>query len=325
MREHEIRPINIFDEYLRLAKIDAKEYFENAAKIEINCPSCDNPGVFTFEKNNFKYCQCSECLNLYVNPRPELKAFTDYYTNSPSAKYWATTFYKKTEKQRREKIWKPKAQLIKNILKKLKSETFDIIDIGGGYGTFAEELRKILDNNIIIIEPGKELADVCRKKGFKVKEDFLENIKKNDIPRSKKCFVSFELFEHLHSPKFFLDNLNSLMEIGDIFIFTTLSSTGLDIQLLWENSPSVSPPHHLNFFNPKSAEIILEKMGFKVIELSTPGKLDVDIILNNKKHIKDRFWINFLETSNDTLRNDLQIFLSKNKLSSHMMIAAVKI
>ena len=42
------------------------------------------------------------------------------------------------------------------------------------------------------------------------------------------------------------------MSAGDLFIFITLSSTGVDIQGLWENSKSVSPPHHLNFFNPYS-------------------------------------------------------------------------
>ena len=76
----------------------------------------------------------------------------------------------------------------------------------------------------------------------------------------------------------------------DLFVFTTLSGTGADIQLLWENSKSISPPHHLNFFNPYSIKLILERTGFDQILVTTPGQLDMDILSTNFKLIKDRFW-----------------------------------
>ena len=113
----------------------------------------------------------------------------------------------------------------------------------------------------------------------------------------KKTFVSFELFEHLHDPKIFLEILNDLMDSGDSFIFTTLSGMGVDIQTLWEDSKAVSPPMHLNFLNPRSVEILLKEIGFKVIEISTPGKLDIDIMNNNIDKIKAKFWKNFLDYS----------------------------
>ena len=63
-----------------------------------------------------------------------------------------------------------------------------------------------------------------------------------------KCFVSFELFEHLHDPGRFLNTVFRLMSKGDIFIFTTLSGTGLDIQILGEKIAfSISPSSHKLF------------------------------------------------------------------------------
>ena len=38
-----------------------------------------------------------------------------------------------------------------------------IIDIGGGYGIFAEEMQKINSQSVMIIEPGPDLAEICRK------------------------------------------------------------------------------------------------------------------------------------------------------------------
>ena len=59
----------------------------------------------------------------------------------------------------------------------------------------------------------------------------------------------------------FLEILFKSMKKGDIFLLTTLNGMGVDIQVLWEYSKSVSPPHHLNFFNPKSIEKILKQVN----------------------------------------------------------------
>ena len=117
----------------------------------------------------------------------------------------------------------------------------------------------------------------------------------------------------------------SLMNKKDLFIFTTLSGMGLDIRTLWENSKAVSPPMHLNFFNPKSINLLLEKVGFEVIEVNTPGKLDIDIMHNNKKHVKDKFWKDFLEYSDKKEKQVMQKYLSDNRLSSHMMTVCRKV
>jgi len=324
MKETDIRPKEIFDEYLRLAKIDTETYFKNALREKINCPACDANGRHSFSKHNFDYFHCDNCYTLYVNPRPVSEAFSDYYTNSPSTEFWATTFYKETEDARREKIWKPKAKIILDTLKKQKVENCQLVDIGGGYGIFAEEIEKIYNQPVTIIEPGPQLADVCRKKGFQVIDKFLEDVSVNELPNGQKCFVSFELFEHLHSPKMFLNQLYNLMNPNDLFIFTTLSSTGLDILTLWENSPSVSPPHHLNFLNPKSISLILQKTGLRNIKITTPGELDIDILSNNINNVDDRFWNTFIRSASEKEKIDLQNYLAINGFSSHMMIVCQK-
>ena len=168
------------------------------------------------------------------------------------------------------------------------------------------------------------MAKICIAKGFKVVEKFLENVSIADLPNGPKCFVSFELFEHLHDPEKFLTNLNNLMNSKDYFIFTTLSGTGLDIQVLWEKSPSVSPPHHLNFFNPNSVKIILKRCGFENIKVTTPGQLDIDILNNNKLQVNDRFWLTFLKTSNENQKLKLQSLITELGFSSHMMVISKK-
>jgi len=294
MREEEIRPVEIFDEYLRLARKDTLTYFGEALRESSDCPACKTAGSLAFVKHGFSYEICPNCYSLFVNPRPVESAFSKYYTESPSSKYWASIFYKETAEARREKLWKPKARLICEILIRYNANQYSLIDIGGGFGLFAEEIRDLTTKVPFVIEPAPHLAQVCREKSIPVIEKFLEQVEAEDLPLGSKVFVSFELFEHLHNPEAFIKRLKMLMDSGDFFIFTTLSGTGVDIQVLWEESKSLTPPHHLNFLNPRSVEILFARLGLEVLEVTTPGKLDVDILVNNQSLIKDRFWKTFI-------------------------------
>jgi hypothetical protein len=318
MKEHDIRPRAILDEFLQLLSEDTRIFFAEAPLVAQDCFACGAASEHAFDKNGFSYAECRECLTLYVNPRPERAAFDRYYKDSASTRYWATTFYKATESARREQLWKPKARLIKEKILKF-GRIDEIVDIGGGYGAFAEEMRGIADWKIVIIEPSVHLSRICREKGFPVVEKFLENVRREDLSDKSRCFVSFELFEHLFDPKEFLRGLNALMRGGDLFIFTTLSGLGVDIQALWEDSKAVTPPQHLNFFNPAAMRRLLAKAGFETLEVTTPGKLDMDILQNNLSQVKDRFWRNYLRIATESEKSAMQAFISEQGLSSHMM------
>ncbi len=322
MKEEDIRPRAIFDEYLRLTAADTLTYFGAVARVPISCPACGAAGVAAFTKSGFAYDVCPACHTLYVSPRPVAEAFAAYYTESPSSRYWASTFYKQTADARREWLWRPKARAIQSIIERYASGDagHTVVDIGGGYGLFAEEMSKLSGHRLIVIEPGPDLAAACRDKSLEVVQKFLEDVSLADLPEGGKVFVSFELFEHLHSPEKFLQTLKGLMSPDDLFIFTTLSGTGIDIQALWEDSKSVSPPHHLNFFNPRSVRLLFTRLDLEVVEVTTPGKLDIDILANNRSDIKDRFWKTFVETASEGEKQQWQATVSETGWSSHMMV-----
>ncbi len=320
MKESEIRPQGIFDEYLRLAQLDTGKYFGEGQRQPVPCPACGTQGIYSFTKHGFSYEECPKCQTLFVSPRPPADAFSRYYQKSDSAKYWATTFYKETAEARREKLWKPKAQMVSALLRRHEAVRHAVVDIGGGYGIFAEEFARLTGSKVTVIEPGPDLAQACLEKELEVIEAFLEDVAADQLPEGPKAFVSFELFEHLHDPSAFLRHLHSLMRSGDMFLFTTLSGTGVDIQALWADSKSVSPPHHLNFLNPKSVRLLLDRVGLNVVDVSTPGKLDFDILCNNRAHIKDRFWRNFVAQASEAQREQWQMFIAANGWSSHMMV-----
>lgn len=318
--EESIRPREIFDEYLRLSALDAELFFADCPRTAIDCPACGTTGSPAFEKLGFVYDECPSCQSLYVSPRPPAEAFARYYTQSESSKYWASTFYPKTADARREALWKPKAALIHEFLQKHSSNPRSIIDIGAGYGIFAEVYESMFGSRVTCIEPSPELATACRSRGLQVVEGFLPGVASCELPTGPRAFVSFELFEHLVDPRAFLEAVRTLCAPGDLFVFTTLSGAGLDIRILWETSKSVSPPHHLNFLNPWSAKALALSCGFSSIEVQTPGVLDLDILSNSPVRARDRFWSLFLARATPAERANFQGLLSRSGWSSHMMV-----
>ena len=77
MKEEEIRPQILFEEYLALTISDVETYFSNVPRKAIDCPACEVVGYLAFSKNGFDYALCQECCALFVSPCPE----TDFSFN----------------------------------------------------------------------------------------------------------------------------------------------------------------------------------------------------------------------------------------------------
>ncbi len=92
--------------------------------------------------------------------------------------------------------------------------------------------------------------------------------------------------------------------------------------MLWENSKIVQPPVHLNFLSVTGVELAARNAGFEVIELSTPGRLDVEIVYNtvteNPRVELPRFVRQLVFHTPQETREAFQHFLQAHRLSSHV-------
>lgn len=325
-KEKDIRDVTVLNHYLELVVEDSKKIFKDKSTFVTNdCPAClSNNLEVIFKKNGFQYVQCKECKTFFVNPRPRFDHLMNIYKDSPSTKFWVDEFFTPKIENRRDKIFRPRAEDISSKLPTLYDKK--IGDIGAGFGLFIEELRKIWPNaNLIAIEPSEKMAKICINKNIHTLECALEDLSADQ--NNFDLLTSFELIEHLHNAETFLKNVHSILKKGAYFYFTTLNGLGFDIQVLWENSKSVFPPHHLNFFNVYSIRILLERVGFEVIEVKTPGVLDWNIVESQAEKsgiTLDRFFESVKQFASETTKNEFQIWLQKNQLSSHMRVLVKK-
>lgn len=98
--------------------------------------------------------------------------------------------------------------------------------------------------------------------------------------KTADLLVCFEVLEHVHNPLAFLKSLIRLVRPGGLVLVTTLCISGFDLQVLWDRSHHIAPPHHINFPSITGIRNLFTRAGAKSIEIPTPCKLDVDIVPN---------------------------------------------
>lgn len=334
MREDEIRPAEIFDEYLRLSAADAETLLSADHPLASrNCPGCDsNESHHAFEKNGLALVRCDQCNTLYANPIPTEEQLAHFYRDSRSSDYWARVFFPAVAEARREKIFKPRVERIAQRLPlwtpNVSLPIAQIIDVGAGTGIFLEECATVgLAQRVRAVEPAATMAENCREKGIEAFSGFAADAARDDDWRATGDLVCcFEVIEHVPDPLGFFTDLKALARPGGLVLVTGLGGDGFDIMTLGQRSKAVSPPHHLNFLSRAGVEALLRRAGLTLVEYDTPGKLDVDIVVNALKAdptaIDDPFLRHLITGQSQVARNAFQSFLQDNGLSSHMWIVA---
>lgn len=320
MKEEEIRPKNLLDRYLELSLQDAR-LMDRQKFVAIDCPGCRSPQFRSkFSKNDFEYRQCDRCGSVFCSPRPTQETLLKFYESGDSSGYWANVFFPAVAEARREKLFRKKAGRIAEILsKKGLPDSLSICDVGAGYGIFLEELRAVFPKaSLHAVEPGRDLAEKCRAKGFETLETYAEGARAWE--NRFDLVISSEVIEHVFSPEEFVRSLFHLVKAGGYVLLTGLGYEGFDILTLQEKSKSIFPPHHINFLSVEGFTTLFRNVGFRQCDIWTPGVLDIDIVLNS------RLAPEFLQVMSRRAGalEDFQTLLGRHKLSSHVWVMAHK-
>lgn len=327
MKEADIRPAALFDRYLQLSRQDAMGLAKDSAGfVDATCPACGGHGPNVLRKWDYDYRQCTACGSLYLGRRPTAAQLEHFYDTAESVRFWGTDFYKQTAEARREKMFRPRAEQVRALADQLTlPASARFIDIGAGYGIFLEELRALNRfAQVEGIEPAADLAAICRDKGFPIHQARLEDLA--DGACAADLVSAFEVLEHVLDPLTFLQGVRRILAPGGITVLTTLTADGFDIRSLWDHAKSVYPPHHINLLSVEGYRRLLARAGLELVEITTPGKLDVDIVVNALRDDPTLpvggFVRHLALQADDQVREAFQTFLQTNLLSSHIRIVA---
>lgn len=332
MKERDIRPEGLFEQFHIRNEADTRRFFPNGQNLEhFSCPGCgEDTYTELYRENSFSIVKCGICASSFVSPRPTEEALARFYREATSQKFLADVWYPSTAEGRLEKLIRPRARLITEL-----AETHDInlgrvTDIGAGYGLLLDALREISPGTeFAAVEPNPPFVTKLKAQGYDVFDGLASDAAKNEKwMDSSDLVTAFEVFEHIHSPYAFLQEMKALAKPGGTVMFTGVNGNGLDILALGPVANAICPPQHLNFLSCRGVSMLLERCGLEEISVTTPGVLDVDIVKNMFKDkpqsIQDPFLRHLLEETDETTLEKFQEFLTDSNLSSHMLVIARK-
>jgi 2-polyprenyl-3-methyl-5-hydroxy-6-metoxy-1,4-benzoquinol methylase/ribosomal protein S27E len=296
--------------------------------VHVNCPACDvDNSIPAFTKDTLAFVKCQECETVYMTPRPTPSILSRFYAESENYSYWNKYVFPDSEASRRKNICRPRVKRILELTRRLSSPKDLLVEIGAGFGTFCQEAHETGEfSRVIAVEPSRDLANTCRAKGLEVIEKTVEDIRDSLFKAS--IVVSFEVIEHLYDPGKFVECCNECLQIGGLLVLTCPNIKGFDVQTLGILSDTIDK-EHLNYFHPASIARLVERHNFEVIETSTPGQLDAELVrkkvLNGDLCLGNQHFLRqVLIDEWDSVGQAFQTFLADNALSSHLWLVARK-
>ena len=337
MKETDIRPEKELGEYLRLLKKDISLFLDSGGVLRKDlsesgscrlCSSGENENTITsssellFVKDGFTYVKCIKCGLIYLNPRLKPAELEKYHRKSEAMKYFQENILAKTSDKRRP-AFRKRVDMIREF-----ASSGRLLDIGSSVGEF---LSVAGDSGFHAegIELHEYACTYAKQRGLTVHNRQLEEIRFPD--EAFDIITMWELVAFIPEPLPFLRECARILKKGGFLFLSTPNTEGFEFKILGKAHTNFVGPNHHNLFNAQNIRLLLEKAGFSVLRISTPGILDVDTVRNALKSGAplqlDGFLKDILLGESDYhshLREELQKWISAHNLSGHMVAVGKK-
>ena len=307
-------PDTLFEEYVSLLIRDMPVYFPADTLSPRNrCPACSRSadgGAFT--KLGFDYQVCSNCRTFFASSVPNPSALERFKEEAPSSLFFSRRYLEFVNAKSEEKIKKKIEWIldaaVENNLKELR-----ILDLGTKYRSFLELME------------GESLVDDLRSYSsfIKLRDDFISATLLEQIPKESFSVVTgFDFIESVFDFEATMNQIHRILTRDGLFFFTTRCSSGFDVKVLGKESKSILPPNRINVFSVEGlTSFFTGGNRFEMIELSTPGFLDLEIVRNelakNRSLDLPDFFRYLLEKRDQNTHKAFTFFLQRNLLSSY--------
>jgi 2-polyprenyl-3-methyl-5-hydroxy-6-metoxy-1,4-benzoquinol methylase len=236
--------------------------------------------------NNYAIIECEFCKFKHAIPIPSNEELEKYYSKFYFEQRKPDYFQKQKED---EKWWNMIfSERLESFEANLKTKNRRILDIGCGPGFFLKSAKEA-GWNTIGLEPSPKAAEFARGQGLIIENHSLDEEIVSSLGKFDVVYMH-GVIEHLPNPKETILQCNDLLNSGGIF-FASVANDYNKLQMILKEYceyPSwwAFPPEHINYFSPKSFELLLESHGFKKLEMISSFPMEL-FLLMGKNYVEN--------------------------------------
>lgn len=260
-----------------------------------------------FTKWGVTYYRCLSCFTITAGVAAA--TLESYKKSKALIEYRTSAQYQEEAGQWRNLNWDELIDWFKfRTFRYLDKKAVKLIDYGNRYLLFADKIAN---------------SGLCES--YELRESILEHKYFNAI-ETAEVVLYINNFQQSIDPEGDLLKIGRDLKQGGLLFLGAGLGTGFDILMLKEHA-KVFPYEHIFFPSLKLLCYLLRRTGYKVLDVSTPGRMDtVYVAQNADKILPNDYFIKYLMTHGDkeTLQ-EFQRFLQKSGMSSYARIVAQKV
>ena len=283
-------------------KLLASEFVDSHPCISdsVSCPLCESVDTESFAQFcGAPYLRCRSCWSLFTPVSED--TISEYLKYTPLLDFRKSKKYQDVARQKRATMWREQLFWIEfrtaRYLKPL-SET-SIFEIGGRFEGFCD----------LITAAGKSYRN-------------FRSI--SDLRNSADIILTLGSFMLEPNPVEALCKVRKHINKDSLVFLNTKVSTGFDFLTLKGSVDSVYPYDCATIPSIEALELVFRKAGFDVLEISTPGTLDMVYVAENSSKLdrNDFFTRYMIEKADDSVKAEFQRLLQKGLMSSYAQLVA---
>ena len=323
MSREAIRPSGLLDGQKVAYLQDVERYKSVLRDFETRaCPGCNQLGFEDFFCelfDAFTFVRCNGCWTVYMNPGPTEALVRWFYAESRNYQYWADVIYPMTRESRQVLLHQERAAWVVSQIRDHgggQSEQF-VIEVGSGTGDTLRAIRQLAPAiEVLALEPSPAM-NASWQEDMPLVSCYIEDFRPR---RAAHAVIAFEVVEHLLRPASLFEMARDSLEPGGLLLLSTPNAHSLEIQTLRSESESVDI-EHISLLTPLGIHCLARRFGFSVLSLTTPGRLDSEILLNHgdgDSH-ESSLVADLLGKRNSP--DGFQAWIANGGFSSHMRVA----
>jgi len=317
--ELEIKPHSEVSEWRQLVESEIDTLSEHRSSwINVPCPCCSGDlASAAFTRIGIDYVECSSCGTVYAPERPGEDTLRYWYRDSAAARFWRKQILVASHDMRHQKIVLPRAQWVMDGIAEYVPSATQLLDLSSNG-------RSLVD--VILAETPKLKASVVGPAAdLESKPDGRVSVEPTPVDELVNLgpvdlVTALDTFDRAADFPALVNAVHDVLAPGGVLYATLLMASGFEIQSLWDRSPSVLPPDKLNLPTVNGLLQAFASPSWEVLELSTPGMFDVEIVRRTIADLPDVPWPRVLralveETDTEKQQRFME-YLQSRRLSS---------